>query len=409
MVRKKIYNPLALYLLSIIIVQIGTIVRLQLDNQFIGNSLRILGVVILFISLMKQVSISRFVKLNFCMKFLLIWNTFNILFTLFTEGINLTRTFGEESYLLTYILPYLLFYDVFTINIKQIFKYSILFAIFALIIIILNYDYLIMANNAYYITNAIDNELVNSSFAQIPVMWSIPASIIFMNMNFTNKRYVLISIIVYILAISFSMAFGRRGTSLYGLLFLFSGFWIYIRNSQYRLSNRVLVSIIFLFILIGSSYFIMNHFSFLMERGLEDSRSSVNEAFFNDFNIGDFIFGRGLNGTYYDPMGVFDSINNRRPDHETGFLNIILHAGLLFLIPYLLICFRSIYLGYCKSNNSLVKSFSVYILINTLMLFIGSYPVFNLRFYILWIGILLCNSKIFRRMNNDDISNYFIK
>ena len=343
------------------------------------------------------------------MKFLLIWNTFNILFTLFTEGINLTRTFGEESYLLTYILPYLLFYDVFTINIKQIFKFSILFAIFALIIIILNYDYLIMANNAYYITNAIDNELVNSSFAQIPVMWSIPASIIFMNMNFTNKRYVLISIIVYILAISFSMAFGRRGTSLYGLLFLFSGFWIYIKNSQYSLNNRVIVSIIFLIVLIGSSYFAMNHFSFLMQRGLEDSRSSVNEAFLNDFNTWDLIWGRGLNGTYYDPMNVFDSINNRRTGHETGFLNIILHAGLLFLIPYLLICFRSIYLGYWKSNNSMIKSFSVYILINTLMLFVGSYPTFNLRFYILWIGILLCNNKIFRRMNNDDIANYFIK
>ena len=80
MVRIKKYNPLALYLLSIIIVQIGTIVRLQLDNQIIGNSLRILGVVILFITLKKQISVSRFVKLNFCMKFLLIWNTFNILF-----------------------------------------------------------------------------------------------------------------------------------------------------------------------------------------------------------------------------------------------------------------------------------------------------------------------------------------
>lgn len=408
MVRIKKYNPLFLYLLSIVIVQIGTIVRLQLDNQTLGNFLRIIGVLILLISLCRQINIVRVLRLNFCMRFLLFWNTFNILFTLLTEGLNLTRVFGEESYLLAYILPYLLVYDVSTINLNKIFNFSIMFALFALIIIFLNYEYLMMANNIYYITSAIDNNLVNSVLAQIPIMWSIPASIIFMNLNFVSKKKVIISLIVYVLAISFSMALGRRGTSLYGILFLLAGFWMYIRNSSYRLSRRVHVSIILALFLLGCAYFAMDHFSFLVQRGFEDSRSSVNEAFFDDLDISDFILGRGLNGTYYDPMNIFDAINNRRPDHETGMLNIILHAGLLFLIPYLLICVSSIYKGYFKSNNTLIKSFSVYILINTLMLLVGSYPAFNLRFFILWIGILLCNNASFRRMDNKEIANYFI-
>lgn len=342
------------------------------------------------------------------MKFLLIWNTFNILFTLITEGISLTRSFGEESYLLAYLLPYILLYDVFAVNLKKIFKYSVVFAIFALILVALNYEYLILANNSYYIMNAIENDLVSGSLAQIPIMWSIPASIVFMNMNFADKKYVIISFIACSFAIAFSMAFGRRGTSLYGTLFLLSGFWVYIRNTQYKLSHRIIVTIVVLVALLSCVYFVVNHFSYLVQRGFEDTRSSVNEAFFNDLNNWDLIVGRGLNGTYYDPMNIFDNINNQRPGHETGLLNIILHAGFLFLIPYLLICARSIYLGYFKSNNSLLKSFSVYILINTLMLFVGSYPAFNLRFFILWIGVLLCNNKIIRRMNNDDIANNFI-
>ena len=124
-------------------------------------------------------------------------------------------------------------------------------------------------------------------------------------------------------------------------------------------------------------------------------------------NTIDYIFGRGLNGTYYDPMSIFDSINNMRPDIETGYLNIILHSGLLFLVPYLVICLYSSYKGAFKSKNTFTKSFALYILINTLMLFIGSYPAYNLRFLIIWIGILICNNDGIRAMSNSEIMSFY--
>lgn len=403
--RKK--DPLNLFMLSVIIVQVGTMIRIQLDNALIGNSFRILGVAILLYSMLQQFTSKRKQHIDFTMFFLLAWNTINIIYTAATSGINLTRTFGEESYLLSFILPYLLFYDVRNINIKKLFYFCLIFAILAIVIIILNFEYIIMANDLEFITGVSDEIDRISNMAQIPIMWSIPSAIIFMNTSFVKQKYVITAFVAFVFAISFSMTFGRRATSMYGLVFLMFGAYMFIKNPEYSLkAKRKFIFSLTIFAIIAASIS-LSHFSYLFERGLEDTRSSVNEAFHDDMNTIDYIFGRGLNGTYYDPMVIFDHINNRRPGHETGYLNVILHAGVLFLVPYVLLSIKSFYKGFFRSNNHLVKSFAMYIIINTLMLFIGSYPSYNLRFFILWVGILLCNNKQLRHMTNADIREFF--
>ena len=149
-------SPINLYLLSIVITMIGSIIRLQLDSQFIGNTFRIIGFFILMYSILKQLLNKDKPKLTFWMRFLLYWNTINILYTAISSGINATRGLGEESYLLSFMLPYLLLYDVRSINIKKLFSYSFIFILFALVIIASNYEYIIMANNLNYILNVID-------------------------------------------------------------------------------------------------------------------------------------------------------------------------------------------------------------------------------------------------------------
>lgn len=407
MTKKEYINPLNLFMYSIIFVQIGTTIRIQLDNSLIGNAMRIFGVVILLYSIIQQLHSNRKPHLNATMIFLLAWNTINIIYTAITSGINPTRTFGEEGYLLTFILPYLLLYEVKGINLKKLFSFSLIFAILAIVVILFNFEYIIMANNIDFITGVSDSIDRASSMAQIPIMWSIPSAIIFMNSSFTKQKYVVTAFIAFILATSFSMAFGRRSTSMYGIVFLVFGAYMFIKNPEYSLkAKRRFIFFISLFAIIAVMS--LSHFSYLFERGLEDTRSSVNDAFHQDMETIDYIFGRGLNGTYYDPMGIFDHINNQRPGHETGYLNLMLHAGLLFLIPYVMISIRAFYIGFFKSNNHLTKSFAIYILTNTLMLLIGSYPTFNLRFFILWVGILICNNRYIRGMNNADIKEIFI-
>lgn len=409
--KKSIYNnPINLFLISIIIFQTGSIIRIQLDNQLLGNILRISSTIVLFYSLFRQIIVNKcnnHTKLGGWMKFLLIWNLINIVYSIMSSGLNLTRTLGEDSYLLNYMLPFLLLYNPKSINLKGLFNYSLIFIIFAIILILANYEFLMMANSSYYISTVIEENEDIRTFAQLPIMWSIPAAIIFMNSNFIDKKHTIIALFAYVLAISFSMTFGRRGTSLYGLSFLFIGFWMFLKNPSYKLNKKIIFSSLIIVFTIIAIIFIINNFSFLMDRIDEDSRSGVAEAYYQDMQTNDYIYGRGINGTYYDPSKAFDHINNQRTGIETGYLNIILHSGLLFFIPYLFIGITSAYKGYYKSQNTIVKSLALYILINFLMLYPGSYPAFNLRFFILWIGILFCNSKELRDMTDSQISVYF--
>lgn len=406
----KSLNKIQLFMMSIVVYQIGTIIRLQLHLSTIGNSFRILGVGLLLYSIKNEFMFNKFKRFTFSFKFLLTWNIINIMHTIFFGGgLNLTRTFGEDTYILNFFLPFLLFYDVNQFKLKDFTKYALIFASFSLIIIALNYQLLIMANSSYYITSFMDNHDGMASFAQLPVMWAIPSAIIFTNPTLCSKKAVVLSIITFVLAISFSMTFGRRGVSLYGLLFLLFGYFIFLKNKEYSITKKVFTTFLLLILAISVIPFVLGHFSYFFERGLEDSRSAVNEAFYEDMSIGDYIFGRGLNGTYYDPLNIFEEINYQRPGHETGFLNIILHSGLLLLIPYLYICIKSVWLGLFHSKNTWLKSLAVYILLNTIMLFVGSYPSFNLRFFILWVGILFCNSYKYRLMNNDEIKYNLLK
>lgn len=400
-------KPFLLFLISIVLYQTGSIVRIQLESQLLGNSFRMLGCFILFYSLIYQLTKGRHQPLTLIMKILLTWNILNIVGSIIFTGGSFTRFFGEDTYLLNYLLPFILFYDVRQIPFHQLFRYCFIFVLFAAILILINFKYLTLASQANKISSLLSENNSLQLLAQIPIMWSLPASIIFMNYNLVNKKTLIISIIAFLFAIAFSMTFGRRTTSAYGIVFLLVAFGFYYFQAKLTINKRLCILIIMGVFTIIIINFAINNFEYLIERGFEDSRSNVNDAFYKDMNWVDYIFGRGLNGKYYDPMDIFEKIKGLRTDIETGYLNVILHSGCLFLIPYWLVCFHSAYIGYFKAKNTLIKSFAVYILINSLMLIIGSYPAFNLRFFILWTGIILCNNKKLRQMQNHEIYKLF--
>ena len=400
-------SPINVFLLSVVLFQTGTIIRLYLEMQSIGNIIRILGVIFLIYAFVRLYEHGKVHSINSNMRFLLIWNTLNIIISVFKGGINPTRLFGEEGYLLMYMLPYTLLFNVKTFDFARSFRFCIAFAILSLIVVGLNFEYVLQANELDFIKDSLGEGNMSMSFAQMPMLWSISSALVFMNTQFTKHRYVVISFVTFVLAVMFSMTFGRRGTSIYGIVFSGCGIYMYLTNplisqKKKRRFRIIVYSLVILFIILLS-----NHFSFIMERGTEDSRTGIHDAFYADMTIVDYIFGRGINGTYYDPLIIFQDINFQRRGIETGYLNIILHAGLLYLIPYLILCVTSVYNGLFKSKNTLVQSFAVYILINTLMLAIGSYPVFNLRFFLLWVGILICNNRFISCMSNYEIRSYY--
>lgn len=400
-------NPIQFYLLSVVLFQIGSIVRLQLQSQAIGNSFRIVSVCFLLYSLYNQISRRVSWKYPAIYVFLIVWNVANLLLSVFFRGgLNLTRTFGEEGYVLSYMLPFLLFFNVSKLNVRNLLNCTTLFVVLAVVLILLNFRLLTFAGSSYAIESLMNETSGLGTLAQLPIAWSIPASIALMNLNYISKKQILLILFAYLFAIAFSMTFGRRTVTLYGLLFLFCAYVMFILNKSYKRSVKNKVTFWVCLSLCFIIPFALSTFSFLFDRGLEDTRSGVNEAFHMDMNMWDYIFGRGINGTYYDPMSIFDHINNQRTGHETGYLNVILHAGLLYLIPYVLVSVHSFYLGFFKSKNIWIKSLAIYVFINTIMLLIGATPKFNLRFFIVWIGIVFCNNKFLRAMDNKQISNY---
>ena len=107
-------------------------------------------------------------------------------------------------------------------------------------------------------------------------------------------------------------------------------------------------------------------FVVLFDRIDADTRSGVEDDFFRDFTgVEEWLFGRGMDGTYRSPsVAELDTMNRR--GIETGYLNIILHGGLFLLFSYFSL------------------SVIVYIIFHFVWLYPSGTPKLNLEYFVLW-------------------------
>lgn len=403
--RQSVGN-LDIYFTSVILYQVGSIVRLQLESQILGNTIRIISVFLLCYAILSQLVNKNNPKLGIWAVLLLWLNTVNILASFITSGLNFTRFFGEGTYLLNYMLPYLLLFNPCELKIRKVFRWCLLFCGIAVVAVLMNASALRYASEVSHIQLLIEKNPKMSFLAQLPVMWSIPAALIFMNAKYCEKKEVVFAICVFILSICFSLAFGRRSVSLYGALFLGSAFLMYLRNRNYKSTPKFFLCCIIVLISPALILFAIDYFSFAWHRGFSDTRSAVDDSFYADMNLVDWLFGRGLNGTYYDPLFLFMGAPNR-PNHETGYLNVVLHAGGIYLMVYIMLVLSIVWRTLKLGNNILVKAFALYVFLNTSLLAIGSYPDYNLRFFCLWVGIIICSNSQLLRMSEQQIKVQF--
>lgn len=135
----------------------------------------------------------------------------------------------------------------------------------------------------------------------------------------------------------------------------------------------------------------------------EDTRSSVEELFLLDFTsspIEDWIWGRGLDGSYYQEMINYDTgeVKTDRSGIETGYLNNILKGGVLYasvIVVIMLAClFRSI-----RVKNI----YSVYLRLVFLMFFVDLYSTvlmgyFGVKSVLFWFCVSLAMSREYPHM-----------
>ena len=160
-------------------------------------------------------------------------------------------------------------------------------------------------------------------------------------------------------------------------------------------------------------YFVSNNFSetfsFVQERGLEDTRSGVDDALLSQMNEFEMLFGKGLNGRYYYPVRDLseDNYNGYRYGSETGFMNLALKGGFIYAIIYVLLLLIPSMKGVFHSRNLLCKVLGIFIIISLLELYPHGWLRFDVKFLVIWMGVRLCMLSKYRNMNNKEIYQTF--
>ncbi|UKK54776.1 hypothetical protein [Prevotella sp. E2-28] len=184
---------------------------------------------------------------------------------------------------------------------------------------------------------------------------------------------------------------------------------LYYRAKSKSKSTRIFVILFSISTFAIFIYFILQSTmsEYLIERGLEDSRSAVENAMLNQMSIEELIIGKGLNGRYFCPILEDDYLNGWRYGVETGFYNLVLKGGYLLAISYVILLVIPAYKGLFKSNNLLCKAGGFYIVYNLISLWPFGILAFRLDFFFLWMMIVCCMNKKVRLMTNNQIKQTF--
>jgi hypothetical protein len=122
----------------------------------------------------------------------------------------------------------------------------------------------------------------------------------------------------------------------------------------------------------------------------------------------DWAIGRGINGKYFCPSIEENQESDYRILIETGYLQIILKGGIIFLGLYLLISIPALILGIFYSKNLLSKAAGIWIFISLISLYPATVNTFNLNYLLVWICIGICYSKNLRQLPDQVIQNEFL-
>jgi hypothetical protein len=244
---------------------------------------------------------------------------------------------------------------------------------------------------------------------------AIPVGILALNFNLlTNKSKILVlSVLAMIFLVGIFRA--RRGMIfMTGMISFFAGLNFLITSKKkintvfYILYACFGVFIIF-FYSKGIDIENISFFKNISERGLEDTRSYVEDCFYNDMSFNDWIFGKGFYGGY-KCSGIDEEIFKEgiRKVIETDYLQLIMNGGIVNLFLLFLVVIPAIVLGLFYSKNNLVKMLSIWIFLWLIFLYPANVYSLNLFHVSIWLCVGICNTKPIRMFSNSFIINYFL-
>ncbi len=286
---------------------------------------------------------------------------------------------------------------------KKIFRIIVVFAIFFLI-----YD-------IAFIKDLISSErdkLKNTFVIEYSFLLSISVCFLLLTFQYHTVKKNIFSVFIILLSLLFGILRARRGMILICLSQLLFIYYFYLAKSR----NKLVIVAASTLIIFTSIYYAKtlsldsqrNIFSYLMERGTNDTRTGVEVYFFNDLNNSDWIIGKGMNGQYFCPDVDENSITGYRRIIETGYLQIILNGGIVSLVLILLIAIPAIFKGLFYSRNTLSKAAGTWVLLWVIYLYPATMQGFSLYYVIFWMAVGICYSDPIRNIPENKIKLFFL-
>jgi hypothetical protein len=398
-------NTLKFILYGLLLYEIG--INFGVYNINISLGLVVVGIIIIIYNFLVQRLFEPFNGFfGFVFYLFIIWSLF-IIFRPDGFSISLMRQNIVNKYnWIGFVAPLIVFMGIKQLSLNTLYRFIYLYGIVGIILFAINFQHYIvkpsinMNYDAYrdYIKNV--NKIFEALFT---------ASFIIVSFRFVSNKYNKIAFLSMALGLFLSTITARRSQIfMYLLMFIFS-FYSYIFYSNNKSKFIRLLFVLFIISSIAFLFYIyLSSFSLILSRLEDNSRAPVEEYFFNSFrgHTTDWIFGRGINGTYYSPIFADININPNRDIIETGYLYLILKGGVLYLFLFLYILLYSAYLGFFKSRNSISKGMAFYIFAHVIYLLPFGLPSFSLEYIIVWICVLYTQSKSWRMSSDESIMKY---
>jgi len=293
---------------------------------------------------------------------------------------------------------------------KKIFNILLIFGVFFLLYVYIFYDTL----HDYDRLNLVSQGLVEnfSVFLALPMGF-----LLFNSIYFGGKKTFLgigakniFAILVMLVTLFFAIFRARRGLIFMCACTAASVGMIYLMGTK-----RKALIIAMTILLAGAAFVFVSSmkehsiFSFLIDRGEEDTRSGVEVWMYADMSSTDWIIGKGIKGKYYCP--IVENVNDAegagfRDSIETGYLQIILKGGMISLALLLLMFIPAVYKGLFKSKNVLSKAAAMWVLLWIVYLYPAGGIVFTMNYILVWVAVGICYSDKIRNLSDNTIRAY---
>ena len=307
----------------------------------------------------------------------------------------------SQYYILPYLMPIVAFIPFSEYNLSLYKKIGYYVSIIAIILCILNYGSIVSASHD---TMSGKDDLYGYGAGTGAL--ALTVSFIALCYPYMRKKEWLVYFCSLIISLFVTLIAARRGTSFSVAMILCSSLLLlaYSLKGAKRFGLFLGASIMFVI----AFYYFENSsdFAFIHQRGDEDTRSGVDIALLSQMDTNEMIFGKGLNGRYYYPLHLDDRLDGWRYVTETGFYNIVLKGGFLMAIVYIILLLFPAVKGIFFSKNVFCKALGLFILVSLIELYPFGWLAFDMRFFIIWIGIPMCMDENIRLLSNKEVYNW---